>query len=144
MMARVWWRPIFPGWPWSFPETTHDPDGDAIQNRAVPAIYRFHLAAYGYRKSFQSGSSPYSLRSILRRPSCAAATARGRPVRIAASSRSDTGNHHLQPATRQSSGTKRALASAIGLPMRSTSALWMLVLLMPAEVRRSFIIAKME
>jgi hypothetical protein len=37
-------------------------------------------------------------------------------------------------------GTKRAFASAIGLPRRSTSALRMLVLLMPAEVRRSFMI----
>src|ERR1700733_7982513 len=34
-------------------------------------------------------------------------------------------------------GMQRALDSAIGLPSRSTSALWMLVLLMPAEVRRS-------
>jgi hypothetical protein len=34
---------------------------------------------------------------------------------------------------------KRALASAIGLPNSSTSALRMLVLLIPAEVRRSFI-----
>jgi hypothetical protein len=38
-------------------------------------------------------------------------------------------------------GTKRALASATGLPRRSTSALWMEVLLMPAEVRRSFMIS---
>src|SRR5882672_10686950 len=38
-------------------------------------------------------------------------------------------------------GTKRALASAIGLPRRSTNALRMLVLLMPADVRRSFIIS---
>src|SRR4249920_935357 len=36
-------------------------------------------------------------------------------------------------------GMKRALDSAIGLPKRSTNALRMLVLLMPAEVRRSFI-----
>jgi hypothetical protein len=36
-------------------------------------------------------------------------------------------------------GTKRALAPAIGLPRRSTNALQMLVLPMPAEVRRSFI-----
>src|SRR5262245_21674428 len=36
-------------------------------------------------------------------------------------------------------GMQRALDSAIGLPRRSTSALWMLVFLMPAEVRRSFI-----
>jgi hypothetical protein len=36
-------------------------------------------------------------------------------------------------------GTKRALASAMGLPRRSTNALRMLVLLMPAEVRRSLI-----
>src|SRR6218665_3345469 len=35
-------------------------------------------------------------------------------------------------------GTNRALDSAIGLPKRSTNAWWMLVLLMPAEVRRSF------
>jgi hypothetical protein len=38
-------------------------------------------------------------------------------------------------------GTKRALAASIGLPRRSTSALWMLVLLIPAEVRRSFIVS---
>src|SRR5690349_10992293 len=36
-------------------------------------------------------------------------------------------------------GMHRALHSAIGLPRRSTSALWMLVFLMPPEVRRSFI-----
>ena len=35
-------------------------------------------------------------------------------------------------------GMQRALDSAIGLPSRSTSALWMLVFLMPAEVRRNF------
>lgn len=35
-------------------------------------------------------------------------------------------------------GMQRALDSAIGLPNRSTSALWMLVFLMPADVRRSF------
>ena len=34
-------------------------------------------------------------------------------------------------------GMQRALDSAIGLPSRSTSASWMLVFLMPAEVRRS-------
>src|SRR5882724_1088871 len=38
-------------------------------------------------------------------------------------------------------GTKRAVDSETGLPRRSTSALWMLLLLMPAEVRRSFIIS---
>jgi hypothetical protein len=37
-------------------------------------------------------------------------------------------------------GTKRALASEIGLPRRSTNALRIFVLLMPAEVRRSFMI----
>src|SRR5215211_7696509 len=37
-------------------------------------------------------------------------------------------------------GIQRALHSAIGLPRRSTSALWMLVFLMPAEVRRYFMI----
>src|SRR5579862_7753272 len=37
-------------------------------------------------------------------------------------------------------GMQRALDSAIGLPSRSASALWMLVFLMPAEVRRSFIV----
>src|SRR6266496_5620711 len=37
-------------------------------------------------------------------------------------------------------GMQRALDSAIGLPSRSTSALWMLVLLMPAEVSRNFMI----
>src|SRR2546423_636291 len=37
-------------------------------------------------------------------------------------------------------GMQRALASAIGLPRRSMSALWMLVFLMPAEVSRSFTI----
>ena len=35
-------------------------------------------------------------------------------------------------------GMQRALDSAIGLPKRSTSAPWMLVFLMPAEVRRNF------
>src|SRR6476469_6390738 len=38
-------------------------------------------------------------------------------------------------------GMHRALDSAIGLPRRSTSALWMLVFLMPPEVRRSFIVS---
>src|SRR3954447_6944165 len=33
---------------------------------------------------------------------------------------------------------QRALASAMGLSSRSTSALWMLAFLTPAEVRRSF------
>src|SRR2546430_3569651 len=37
-------------------------------------------------------------------------------------------------------GMQRALESAIGLPRRSTSALWMLVFLMPAEVRRSLML----
>ena len=37
-------------------------------------------------------------------------------------------------------GMQRALDSVIGLPSSSTSASWMLVLLIPAEVRRSFII----
>src|SRR5262245_10889598 len=37
-------------------------------------------------------------------------------------------------------GMHRALASAIGLPRRPTSALWILVFLMPAEVRRYFMI----
>src|SRR5215208_7165493 len=37
-------------------------------------------------------------------------------------------------------GIQRALESAIGLPSRSTSALWMLAFLTPAEVRRSFIV----
>jgi hypothetical protein len=32
---------------------------------------------------------------------------------------------------------QRALDSAIGLPRRSTSALWMLVFVMPAEVSRN-------
>src|SRR5829696_9653774 len=35
-------------------------------------------------------------------------------------------------------GMQRALASLIGLPRRSTSALWMLGFLTPADVRRSF------
>ena len=35
-------------------------------------------------------------------------------------------------------GMQRALDSAIGLPSRSTSALWMLVFLMPADVRSNF------
>jgi hypothetical protein len=34
-------------------------------------------------------------------------------------------------------GMQRALDSATGLPSTSTSASWMLVLLMPAEVRRN-------
>jgi hypothetical protein len=37
-------------------------------------------------------------------------------------------------------GMQRALDSAIGLPRRSTSALWMLLFLMPAEVRRSLML----
>src|SRR5205823_14949617 len=37
-------------------------------------------------------------------------------------------------------GMQRALASSIGLPRRSTSALWMLVFLMPAEVRRNLML----
>jgi hypothetical protein len=41
-------------------------------------------------------------------------------------------------------GMQRALDSAIGLPSRSTSASWMLVFLMPAEVRRSFIVLSSE
>src|SRR5580692_12489908 len=41
-------------------------------------------------------------------------------------------------------GMQRALHSAIGLPSRSTSALWMLVFLMPADVRRSFIMPFLE
>src|SRR3954449_12096383 len=36
-------------------------------------------------------------------------------------------------------GMQSALESAIGLPRRSTSASWILVFLMPADVRRSFI-----
>src|SRR5215217_6566137 len=36
-------------------------------------------------------------------------------------------------------GMQRALESLIGLPKRSTSALWMLGFLIPADVRRSFI-----
>jgi hypothetical protein len=35
---------------------------------------------------------------------------------------------------------QRALHSAIGLPRRSISALWMLGFLMPAEVRRYFMV----
>src|SRR5438874_12105709 len=35
-------------------------------------------------------------------------------------------------------GMQRALDSAIGFPIRSTSASWMLVFLMPADVRRNF------
>src|SRR5262249_17213189 len=35
---------------------------------------------------------------------------------------------------------QRALASAIGLPRRSTNALWIVVFLMPAEVSRNFMI----
>ena len=37
-------------------------------------------------------------------------------------------------------GMQRAVASLIGLPRRSTSALWMLGFLMPADVRRSFML----
>src|SRR5204863_8597620 len=36
-------------------------------------------------------------------------------------------------------GMQRALHSAIGLPSRSSNASWMLVFLMPPEVRRSYI-----
>ena len=35
---------------------------------------------------------------------------------------------------------QRALDAAIGLPSRSTSASWMLVFLMPAEVRSNFML----
>src|SRR6476646_10737626 len=38
-------------------------------------------------------------------------------------------------------GMQRALESAIGLSSRSTSASWMLVFLMPADVRRSFMLS---
>jgi len=38
-------------------------------------------------------------------------------------------------------GIQRALESAIGLPSRSTSALWMLVFLIPADVRRNLMAA---
>src|SRR6266545_7753933 len=41
-------------------------------------------------------------------------------------------------------GIHRALASAIGLPSRSTSALWILVFLMPAEVRRYFMMPLLD
>src|ERR671932_1334112 len=41
-------------------------------------------------------------------------------------------------------GMQRALASAIGLPRRSTSASWMLVFLMPAEVSSNFIIPLLD
>jgi hypothetical protein len=37
-------------------------------------------------------------------------------------------------------GMQRALDSPIGLPRRSTRASWMLVFLMPAEVRRNLIV----
>src|SRR4051812_18677055 len=37
-------------------------------------------------------------------------------------------------------GIQRALESAIGLPSMPTSALWMLAFLIPAEVRRSFMV----
>ena len=37
-------------------------------------------------------------------------------------------------------GMQRALDSAIGLPSRPTSASWILVFLMPAEVSRNFMI----
>ena len=39
-------------------------------------------------------------------------------------------------------GMQRALDSAIGLPSRSTSALWMLGFLMPAEVSSSFMMRR--
>jgi hypothetical protein len=38
-------------------------------------------------------------------------------------------------------GMQRALDSVIGLPSRPTSASWMLVFLMPAEVRRNLIMS---
>ncbi len=41
-------------------------------------------------------------------------------------------------------GMQRALHSAIGLPRRSTSASWMLVFLMPAEVSSNFIIPLLD
>ena len=40
-------------------------------------------------------------------------------------------------------GMQRALDSAIGLPSRATSALWILVFLMPADVRRSLIMSSL-
>jgi len=39
-------------------------------------------------------------------------------------------------------GTTRAVDSAIGLPSRSMSASWMLVFLMPADVRRSLMLPR--
>src|SRR5215218_6850426 len=45
------------------------------------------------------------------------------------------------PRTCVAVGMQRALDSAIGLPSRSTSALWMLVFLMRAEVRRSLMLS---
>ena len=39
-------------------------------------------------------------------------------------------------------GMQRALDSAIGLPRRSTSASWMLVFLMPADVRRNLMMPR--
>jgi hypothetical protein len=41
-------------------------------------------------------------------------------------------------------GMQRALDSAIGLPSRSTSVLWMLVFLMPADVSRNFMILLLD
>src|SRR5262245_17261914 len=41
-------------------------------------------------------------------------------------------------------GMQRAFDSAIGLPSRSSSALWMLVFLIPAEVSRNFMIRLLD
>jgi hypothetical protein len=41
-------------------------------------------------------------------------------------------------------GMQSALDSAIGLPRRSTSASWMLVFLMPADVRRNLMIPLLD
>jgi len=53
-------------------------------------------------------------------------------------------NRHATPGVRgcpyAAVGMQRALDSAIGLPSRSTSASRMLVFMMPAEVRRNFML----
>jgi hypothetical protein len=81
------------------------------QNQPVPAFYRNLRAASSRRSPPRCwGPSPCSRRSVLHRPSRAEAPARGRPVRTAASSSTDTGHRRLPPAGRPSLGPAGANA----------------------------------
>src|SRR6202008_5155425 len=104
MTEQVSWPPAFPGWPGNSLETTHDPDADVAQNQPAPKIYHFRMAEYGHRRAFQIGLPPCYQRSSPRRPSCAAAMAKGLPVRTAASNNTNTGNHHLRLVRHQFAG----------------------------------------